>query len=78
MHMETCIHYSTKNLLAVYKVCLYFYCHIAINNNLWYDFFNFHGFLSKVIYQALYMMFKVYICSAWFLDSRILTCLILE
>ena len=27
MHMEPCIHYSTKNLLASYKVC---YCNTTI------------------------------------------------
>ena len=29
MHMKICIHYSTRNLLASYKVC--FYCNIRLN-----------------------------------------------
>ena len=48
MHMETCIHYSTKNLLASYKVCL---CLLLYYNNyhctVW--LFNFVGIKCSLI-----------------------------
>ena len=82
--METFIQYSTKNLLASYKVCLCFYCYTRINI-VWYDclisvgikiFMDFVEFLIQEVHEVLHTWCSRYnICSAWFVDIRISTCL---
>ena len=62
MHMKMCIHYSTKDLLASYKVCLYFLL-LYMTSIVCYDCLIFVGikflwillgFLSVIIYEVLY------------------------
>ena len=82
MHMKTCIHYSIKNLLASYKVCLCFYwciwinivqhgCLIVVGFKIsWISL----GFLSMKIY-VLYTWCLIYnVNSALLLDIRTSTC----
>ena len=75
MHMKMCIHYSTKNLLANYKLCLCFYCDISVNPA-WYDCLIFVGFVRfLIIYEVFYTWCLRYnIRIAWFLDIRISPC----
>ena len=80
MHMKTCIHYSTRTCWPVIRYVCVYYCNITINTVQygclisWGS--NFCGFLSMVIYEVLCTWCLWYgICSAWFLDIRISTCL---
>ena len=79
-----CIHYSTKDLLASYKVCL---CFLLIwIKSVWYGCLIFEGIkfwcislgvLSMIIYKVLSTWCLGYnICSATFLDIRISTCFV--
>ena len=77
--MKTCIHYSTKNLLASCKVCL---CFLLLHCMVW--LFYFHGdqifmdFIRFLIHDNLWSLYtwclRYNICSSWFLDIRISTC----
>ena len=78
MRMKTFIYYSTQNLLTDYKVCLWFYClyHRLFNvcgDEIYVDFVGFliHDNLRSFIYM-IYLGYNI--CSAWFLNIRILTC----
>ena len=86
MCTKMCIHYSLIRRLASYKVCLCFIvlsvtvCTIGYVCLFHRDqvFVDFVGFLSMIIYEVLYTLsgrLRYNIFSAWFLDTRISTCL---
>ena len=76
-----CMQYSTRSLLASYKVCNFIVC--VQHCMLWLFIFcedqvfmDFVGFLSMIICEVWYTRYLGHIiCSAWFLGIRISTCL---
>ena len=85
MHIKMWLHYPLLRSLDSYKVRLCFivlsvtvctvgYICLCHGDQIFMDFVN---FLSTIIYEVLYMWCLRYnICSAWFLDVGISTCLV--